>query len=235
MEISGVLKLLTPLLIIITYLSAFQGGKPTCNRFIINYFLYLLTSFSIFFTAMKVYEERDMKIDKPVITILSLTLILLIVMFIFIKNVQLQHLSFLAILLILAYLQRYYLQKIDKEVIEETLKKMMIIVLLCALIAIKFPQYMNDSLLFILIFGLIFVVLFRILDIFLFDKKYNDMISMVSVFLFSGLIMYDTNRVINAAKECRVVGGSPNYLDHVLNMFLNLKSLFLNLSDVLED
>ena len=235
MEISGIFKVLTPILIIITYLSAFKGGKPTCNRFIINYFLYLLTSFSIFFTAMKVYEEKDMKVNKPVVMILSLTPILLIISFVFIKNMYLQHLIFLAIVLILAYLQRYYLQTIDKEVIEETLKKMMIIILLCALIAIKFPQYMNDSLLMILIFGLLFVILFRILDIFLFDKKYNDMISMVSVFLFSGLIMYDTNRVINAAKECRISGGSPNYLDHVLDMFLNIKSLFINLSDVLED
>ena len=235
MEKSGIFKILTPILIIITYLSAFKDGKPTCNRFIINYFLYLLTSFSIFFTAMKVYEEKDMKVNKPVVMVLSLTWILLAISFVFIKNMYLQHLIFLAIVLILAYLQRYYLQTIDKEVIEETLKKMMIIILLCALIAIKFPQYMNDSLLMILFFGLLFVILFRILDIFLFDKKYNDMISMVSVFIFSGLIMYDTNRVINAAKECRISGGSPNYLDHVLDMFLNIKSLFINLSDVLED
>ena len=52
-------KILTPVLLGTTYLSAFEGGKPTCNRFIINYFLYLLTSFSIYFTAMKVYDEQN--------------------------------------------------------------------------------------------------------------------------------------------------------------------------------
>ena len=58
-------KILTPVLLGSTYFSAFEGGKPTCNRFIINYFLYLLTSFSIYFTAMKVYEENDIQVQIP--------------------------------------------------------------------------------------------------------------------------------------------------------------------------
>ena len=66
------------------------------------------------------------------------------------------------------------------------------------------------------------------------QKKYHDKISAISVFLFSCLIMYDTNRVVEAAKQCRVSGGSPDYLDHVLDMFLNIQNLFNNLSDVIE-
>ena len=138
-------KILTPVLLGSTYFSAFEGGKPTCNRFIINYFLYLLTSFSIYFTAMKVYEENDIQVQKNVVIGLSLVLFLFIIAIINVKNTTLQHLIFLAILLIMAYLQRFYLQKIDKEVIEETLQKMMVILVLCVIIALKFPQYMNNS------------------------------------------------------------------------------------------
>lgn len=136
-------QLLTPVLLGTTYFSAFEGGKPTCNRFIINYFLYLLTSFSIYFTAMKVYEDKNIQVQKSVVIGLSLVLFLFIIAIINVKDKTIQHFIFLAILLIMAYLQRFYLQKIDKEVIEETLQKMMVIIVLCVIIALKFPQYMN--------------------------------------------------------------------------------------------
>ena len=72
-------------------------------------------------------------------------------------------------------------------------------------------------------------------NLFLFDKKYHDIISSFAVFIFACLIMYDTNRVIQASNSCRVKGGKPNYVDHVLDMFMNLVSLFKNLSDVLDE
>tara|TARA_Y100001958_G_scaffold26427_1_gene16704 strand:- start:813 stop:1523 length:711 start_codon:yes stop_codon:yes gene_type:complete len=227
-------KYLTPLLLATTYISAFESGNPTCKRFIINYFLYLLTSFSIYITTIKIYDEKNVPINKKITIGLTLLLLLLIVGITFTKNQIHQHILYFLILVIMAYLQRVYLQKLDKEVIEDTLKKMMIIIIICVLIALKFPQYMNDSFLTILIFALIFVIFFRIIDYAFFDKKYNDMISTFSVFLFSCLIMYDTNRVIKESKNCVVQGGNPNYLDHVLDMYLNIINLFNNLSDVLE-
>tara|TARA_B100000686_G_scaffold143096_1_gene150592 strand:- start:3127 stop:3828 length:702 start_codon:yes stop_codon:yes gene_type:complete len=230
----GIFTFLTPILMIGTYLSAFEGGKPTCNRFIINYFLYLLTSFSIYFTAMKVYDQKNVQIEKSNVIVLSLLLFILIIGIIFIKNRTLQHVIYLCILLIFAYLQKYFLQKYDKGVIEDTLKKMMVIIVISVIIAIKYPHYMNDNFLAILFYSLIFVILFRVIDVVIFDKKYNDRISTILVFLFSCLIMYDTNRVIQASKECRIRGGSPNYLDYVLDMFLNLENLFNNLIDVLD-
>ena len=64
---------------------------------------------------------------------------------IFIKNKTLQHLMFICILLILAYKQLLLLKILDKEVIEDVLKKMMVIIVFCVIIALKFPHYMNDS------------------------------------------------------------------------------------------
>ena len=229
------LYVLTPALLGSTYFSAFKGGKTTCNRFITNYFLYLLTSLSIYMTAIKYYDDQNVPIDKKIILISTLSLFGLIFALSFTENVVYQHLSYLAILLIMAYLQRFYLRKIDKEVIEDTLKKMLIIIVICLLIALKFPQFMNASFFKFLFFGLLFVIFFRIIDYAFLDRKYNNMISTVTVFLFSGFIMYDSHRVIESAKECSVKGGSPNYLDLVLDMVLNLQGLFNNLADVLDD
>ena len=134
-------KILTPVLIGTTYLSAFKDGTPTCNRFIINYFLYLLTSFAIYFTAIKVYDEKDLQLKKGIRMILSIAFLMLVIAIVYVKNVTAQHFIYLAILLIMAYLQRFHLQKIKKEVIEETLKKMMVIIVISMVIAIKYPQY----------------------------------------------------------------------------------------------
>ena len=40
---------------------------------------------------------------------------------------------------------------------------------------------------------------------------------------------------IHPKYQGQVKGGKPNYVDHVLDMFMNLVSLFKNLSDVLDE
>jgi len=229
-------NMLTPLLVGATYFSAFKDGKTTCNRFITNYFLYLFTSLVIYFTAIKVYEEKGVPINKSLIGLSFILIFVLIFALTFTENIVYQHLIYLSILIAMAYTQKIYLEKkqFEKEVIEETLKKMMIIIVVCLLIAVKFPQHMNDSFLQFLFFGSLFVVFFRIVDYLFLKKKHNDMISSVTVFLFSGFIMYDSKRVIDLAKKCTLNGGSPNYLTHVFDMFLNIQGLFNNLVDVIE-
>ena len=225
--------LLTPILLGITYFSAFENGKTTCKRFTGNYFLYLLTSISIYFSAIKAYEYDKNIINKYKKYRLPLILleIVLVISFIFVKNSALRHMIYIAILLIMALLQKLFLeaQTIDKKEIEDILKKMMIIILICFLIALKFPQYMNQSFVTFLVGGLLFVLLFRLIDFFILDQKYSSKISSISVFLFAGFIMYDTNRVIEVGKSCKK-GGSPDYLDLVLDMVINLNGLFKNLA-----
>ena len=53
-----VLKIATPLIACVTYFSAFKNGKPTCDRFLVNNFLYLLVSLMIYLTSIKYYEKE---------------------------------------------------------------------------------------------------------------------------------------------------------------------------------
>ena len=221
--------LLTPVLLGTTYFSAFENGKTTCKRFTTNYFLYLLTSLSIYFSALKAYDKNIITVDKKYRLPLVLLLLVLVFSFMFVKNKTLRHIIFVLILLIMSYLQKVFLEKIDKNQIEDIIKKMMIIIIVCFLIALKFPQYMNQSFLTFLVVGLLFVLLFRFIDFIFLDRKYNSMISSITVFLFAGFIMYDTNRVIEVGKNCKK-GGNPDYLDLILDMVLNLDGLFRNLA-----
>ena len=69
-------------------------------------------------------------------------------------------------LLIIAYIEKEFLKTLDEGVIEDTTKKMMIIIVICAIIALKFPHLIKPSLGYILGSGLLFVILFRIIDTF---------------------------------------------------------------------
>ena len=115
--------LLTPLLIGTTYFSAFENGKTTCKRFTTNYFLYLLTSLSIYFSALKAYDNNIVTIDKKYRFPLIILEIILIFSFVFVKNQTLRHIIFVLILLIMSYLQKVFLEKIDKKQIEDTVLK----------------------------------------------------------------------------------------------------------------
>lgn len=223
---------LTPVLLITTYLSAFKDGKVTCNRFLMNNFLYLLTSFSIFFSAIKIADNRNIELNVKHRFVMFFLVVILIVVFSFIENVALRHILWILIIIILALSSKLLYEKYDKELIESSLKKMMIIIVICCLIALKYPNLISPSILTILIFGLLFVILFRIIDTVFLEKEYNDMISYVAIFIFSGFIIFDTNRVMDAAKRCNVSGGNPDYLENMSDMFLNILNLFQNIAEI---
>ena len=223
---------LSPLLMLLTYLSAFKDGKLTCDRYLINSFLYLITSISIFFTSSKVLNDQNIQINNIQKMGLSLLLLVLVFSLGFVRNNTIKHIMWFAILVLFSLVLNY--EKYDKELIEDTFKKMLLIILLCVLIAIQFPQYIKPSMGTVLVFGLLFVIVFRIIDTFFFNQKYNTLISSIAVFIFSAFIIYDTDRIMKDAKEC-VKSNNPDYLDNMINMFLNLMNLFNNLLAVAEE
>ena len=54
------------------------------------------------------------------------------------------------------------------------------------------------------------------------------------MFIFSAFIIYDTDRIMKDAKEC-VKSKNPDYLNNMINMFLNLMNLFNNLIVMVEE
>lgn len=219
--------MLTPFLVLTTYFSAYKDGKVTCDRFLTNSFLYLITSFSIYFTSYQ-YSKENIDLSNKSVILLSLLSFIPFLGFIFTDNVALKHLFWITFLIIIGATGSVFLQKYDIEMIQDILKKLMLILIICLSIVLMFPQYIKPSMGTALMVGLLFVILFRLIDIFFYDNKYDNIISSIAVFIFSGFIVYDTDRVIKLGKECAKTG-NPNYLDNMANMFLNVYNLFLNL------
>ena len=223
------LQIAIPILFGAIYFSAFKNGKQTCDRYFVNYFLYLLTSLAVYLYSS---NELDFGISDGGIKLLfaELVVIGLIFGFYMVKNIYLKHIIWFSIIVLLGIIGKKYHQKYGEEEIKSVLKKLIIILVICVGIALTFPNLLKSSFEMALLFGLIITIILRILDRYLFDKKYSKTISYIIIFIFSFFVMYDTKRVIEFSKKC--VNGQTGYLENVLDMFLNIINLFSNLLNV---
>jgi len=230
---SNSLKILAPLLVGTTYFSAFKNHKPTCDRYMINYFLYLITTIVLFLTFG---EITDKYIDDSGIGLIITLLggMILIFALATTKNIWLRHILFILLIFVLSVGSKKLYEKYDKEEILSVVKKILIILIFCAFIAVKFPKYIKPGYINILVLAALITLILGLIDLFIFKGKYNKIISTIIVFIFTLFIIYDTNRVIKYSKKCKSDKNGAEYLDLVLDMFLNILNLFNNLLNLEE-
>ena len=222
------LQIAIPVLFGAIYFSAFKNGKQTCDRYFLNYFLYLLMSLALYY-----YTMNEVNIDlKGLSIIVFIGVIGCLFAFHMVENVYLKHLLWLILIVCLGIISKRFYEKFNKEDIKDALKKLIIILIVCVLLALTFPHLLKPKMEIILVFALLITIILRLIDHFFYDKEYSKTITYVVVFLFSGFIMYDTKRVIEFSKKC--VDGKTGYLDNVLDMFLNITNMLQNLLELEE-
>jgi len=217
------LQIAIPVLFGAIYFSAFKNGKQTCDRYFLNYFLYLLMSFAIYYYTM---NEVDFDI-KGLSIIVFIGLLGVVFAFSLVENVYLKHLLWIVLIVCLGIISRRFYEKFDKEDIKDAMKKLIIILIICVLLALTFPHLLKPKMEIVLVFALLVTIILRLIDHFFYDKKYSKTLTYVVIFIFSAFIMYDTKRVIEFSKKC--VDGKTGYLDNVLDMFLSVTATFENL------
>ena len=217
------LQIAIPVLFGAIYFSAFKNGKQTCDRYFLNYFLYLLMSFAIYY-----YTMNEVEFDiKGLSIIVFIGLLGVIFAFSVVENVYLKHLLWIVLIVCLGIISRRFYEKFDKEDIKDAMKKLIIILIICVLLALTFPHLLKPKMEIVLVFALLVSLILRLIDHFFYDKKYSKTLTYVVIFIFSAFIMYDTKRVIEFSKKC--VDGKTGYLDNVLDMFLSVTATFENL------
>lgn len=230
------LKVATPIVGGLTYLSAFKNGKPTCDRFLVNNFLYLLITLMIYITSIKYYEKENINLSKEStgtkIGVFILSIVVLMGMF-YVNNIFLKHLLLVLFLLLIGYISKESMEKYDKELIKETVLKVTLIVLGCVAFSLAFPNFIKPSMANILIIGLLVAIIFRIVDSLVLGKKYHNYISYLIIFIFTAFLIYDTDRVRKVGQLCKKTG-KPEYIENMLDMFLNIINLFSTIAG-LED
>lgn len=217
------LQIAIPVLFGAIYFSAFKNGKQTCDRYFLNYFLYLLMSFAIYYYTM---NEVDIDI-KGLSIIVFIGLLGVIFAFSVVENIYVKHLLWVVLIVCLGIISKRFYEKFDKEDIKDAMKKLIIILIICVLLALTFPHLLKPNIEIVLVFALLVTVILRLIDHFIYDKKYSKTLTYIVIFIFSAFIMYDTKRVVEFSKKC--VDGKTGYLDNVIDMFLSVSAMFENI------
>lgn len=226
------LKILAPLLVGITYMSAFKNHKPTCDRYMLNYFLYLITTLVLYLTFGELSDEYGLNDNKMALILSVIGSIGIIFAFTVTKNVWVRHLLFIALIFLISIGSKKLYEIYDKEEITSAIKKLLLILIVCGAIAVKFPDLIKPGFINAGVISLIIVLILTLIDQFVFKGKYNKIISTIIVFIFTMFIIYDTNRVIGYSKKCKSDKNGAEYLNHVLDMFLNIINIFNNLLNI---
>ena len=121
-----VLKPLAPILMGVTYMSAFKDHKPTCDRYMLNYFLYLITTIVLYLTFGELNEEYGIIDSKKGLLISFIGSIIIIFAFSATKNIWLRHLLYIGLLFLLAIGSKKLYDMYDKEEINGAIKKLMV-------------------------------------------------------------------------------------------------------------
>lgn len=121
--------------------------------------------------------------------------------------------------------------KSNKGVVTSAMITTLSIVVILSIIAYIKPEWISLSLGPVLLIGLIGVIIFELLLLFVFRNQLskNPWIFRASsyfvIFLFMGFILYDTKRLQINAKECV----KADYIQESLHLFLDIFNIFIRL------
>tara|TARA_B100000767_G_scaffold57479_3_gene53201 strand:- start:36 stop:809 length:774 start_codon:yes stop_codon:yes gene_type:complete len=235
-------------LVVNIYNTAFKGGKFTCNRYILNTYLYILLSLIIISLENILLENNNVSLEEifgrfkgtiGIIILLGISIgLLTLVMTINPKNVIIKHLVWFVYILFLGLLAYpSYLQTIEENTVIVTLFSTISILLMFTSIAFLKPEWISLSfvpiLVFLLLGGMIAEICFRF-----FNKNKNVSMKRKGfayffIAVFTLFILYDTKKIQINAKNCKE--NKVDYINESMGIVLDALNLFQNIADVQSD
>lgn len=233
------------IIIVFIYNTAFSKGFFTCNRYILNTYLYILMAFVLISLEVLAFDLNQVdilqyfgSIGSFIITLIIVIGILIVTMSINPRNVLLKHISwlvFVGILGILVY--PAYLRSKDKNTLLPVLLSLTAILVIFSLVAFVRPDLISFSWGPILMFLLIGVIITHLIFLATINKRSNNQnmkfvkgVSYFIIVLFIFFVMYDTKKIIVAAKQCKEM--TADYINQSLGIIIDAVNLFQSLVNV---
>jgi len=215
-------------------LNSFDKGKFTCNRYILNTYLYVILTFNIIALLCVSLEHKKVLFSYNLWQFIGLFLItiglIIWLKFISAKYVVGKHFVWLAFVLSIGMLfyPMYSLFQ-DKSIILSAILTTVMLTFLLSVVAFIKPELISFSLGPILLLLLIGIIIMEISLLIIYRKDYSKVrntfriISYFVIFLFMGFILYDTKMLQIRAKACK----NADYLDESLHLFLDIFNIFV--------
>ncbi len=245
-KVYGLIGILA-ILIVNVYNTAFKGGRFTCNKYILNTYLYILLALVIISLENIMLDNQNISVEKifgpfrgwvGVILLFVVSIgLLLTLMSVNPKNVLLKHILWLAFVLFLGLLAYpSYISTLENNTFVATLFSTIGILILFTVIAFVRPNWIQLSwggvLSFLLLAGILTELCF-----YFFGKKEHRQgrskgMAYFFIALFTIFILYDTKKIQVAAKMCKE--SNVDYINQSLGIVLDGLNLFQNLAIVNE-
>lgn len=236
---------LTGVLIILLLMTAFKFKNSnigfTCNRYILNTYLYVFLSFVIISLTLTTAEHNKVQFLPTLPAFLGLfflSLVFLIFTNMITPNttggVVLKHVLWLGFLLVLGMLfYPMYSHFTDNKIIVSAIITTLALVLLLSIVAFKKPELISLTWGPVLFTLLVTVIIFEIATMILVPKlRFNPNsylykgVSYFVILLFIFYILYDTKMMTIRAKKCN---NNADYINESLHLFLDIFNIFVRI------
>lgn len=248
--------------IIILYLISqfsFKDGKPTCDNYVFNVYLYLAMSITLLGLFAYIINELISKNKKEKHELMPMhyvhqklgwySIIGIILSFVFIIMMALtpafskeghiyNHIVwvlFIASISVMIY--PYFKSEEVANVIDDALLSTALVFIFMSIVVYAQPSFFSGTYNYVmpgLLVGLISIIIVSLFNIFFTKdmeiyKKTSLYISYVVILLFSLFVSYDTSKMFELAKRCIKY---PNYPKNSVDFFLDLLNLFLSFVNI---
>ena len=239
----SLMRVFTCLLLLILVLfgianNSFEKGKFTCNKYILNTYLYVILTFNIIAIIVLGLEHLKISYYISVLGIIGLFLItigmLLMIHLISPNNIVLKHCVWLmfVILISITFYPMFHSFK-NKEIMVTTMLTTILLTVTLSMIAYWKPKMISFSLGPILFMLLLAGIIFEISFLLMFGSQYGRgnkrnlfrIMSYLFIIIFMGYILYDTKMLQIRAKECV----TADYIKESLHLFLDIFNIFVRL------
>ena len=218
-------------------LNSFEKGQFTCNRYILNTYLYIILTFNIIAVQSLALEYNNvnyvLNLWQHIAVLLILIGIIIMLRFISAKNVIIKHSAWLLLILLLGFVfYPLYNFTEDKNIILSAALTTIFITIILSALAFWKPESISFSLGPMLLFMLIGVIIMEISLLIIYRNDYNSIknmlraISYLVIFIFVGFILYDTKMLQVRAKQCK---NDADYINESLHIFLDMFNIFVRL------
>lgn len=254
---SGVIAFIVILYLIST--TSFKNGKPTCNNYVFNVYLYLAMSITLLGLFAYVINELVSKDEKEKHELMPMnyvhqklgwySLIGVILSFVFIIMMAItpsfskeghvyNHIIwilFVASISVMIY--PYFKAEELADIVDDSLVSTALVFIFMSIIVYSQPSFFSGTYNYVvpgLIVGLFAIIIVSLFNIFFTKdmeiyRKTSLYISYVVIILFSLFVSYDTSKMFEMAKICV---NYPNYPKNSVDFFLDLLNLFVSFVNV---
>jgi FtsH-binding integral membrane protein len=218
-------------------INSFKDGKFTCNKYILNTYLYIILTFNLLIIINLVLEHFN-ALNKMGFSMLMLVgIMFLTIGTIFLlhsidpEKVFLKHFVWLVFVLLISITIHPLYATSAKNIVISSLMTTLGLVFVLSAIAYAKPELISLSWGPVLFFALLGVIIMELILMFVFRNKMGQnrgifrAISYLVIFIFMGFILYDTKRLQINAKECV----KADYIKESLKLFLDILNIFVRI------